>query len=101
MPSKDRVNPKANAWLERVPGRSSVQERPQGTEGARRGKPRSASLIRLADQLGVPEGVLLDKYPEDTLRRLKYPVIEEPSSDGTTKFHHPKGVIEGPRPLTL
>lgn len=102
MPSKDRVNPTANAWLETVPGRSSVQERPSGIASATSGpKPRSASLIRLAERLGTTEAFLLERYPEDTLRRMKYPVLEDPQDDGSIRYLHPKGTIEGPRSLTL
>ena len=46
----------------------------------------SAAVMRLAARLGVPASNLAERYPEDTLRRSKYPMIEEVQKDGSIVY---------------
>lgn len=93
MPSKDPINPKANAWR-------SGQERPSETTAPARGATGSlialsAPLLRLARRLGRKPEELAENIPPDTLRRLKYPVIETVEPDGTRSYRHDVQVSEG------
>jgi hypothetical protein len=56
----------------------------------------SASLVRLANRLGVSIETLAIRLSSDTVRRCKYPVIEETHEDGTVSYKHPIQVLEGP-----
>lgn len=105
---KDPINEKANEWMKRgnlVP--PSASEKPLETEpeerhpGARRTAKRvmSAQVQRLARRLGRDPDELAKKYPEDTVRRTKYPVIEIVTEDGKRIFKHDPGIREGDRPL--
>lgn len=96
MPSKDPINQKANAWL-------SGQERPSATEHLARGATASQTgrrglssvVLRLASRLGIEPEELADRIPADTLRRLKYPVIETVEEDGSRSYKDDKQVMEG------
>lgn len=52
------------------------------------GRRMSAVVLRLADRLGVDPDELAAHYPDDTLRRTKYPVIEEIQDDGSVLYKH-------------
>ena len=95
MPSRDRVDPKLNAWL------SSDPERPRATAPLAPGERRqmSAQVQRLARRLGVDPDDLARKIPPDTLRRTKYPVLEIVNEDGTRTFKHDLGIEEATRSL--
>lgn len=95
MPSKDPINPKANAWMEREGVAPSVPERPRATATARRAM--SAQVQRLARRLGTSPDEIAAKIPPDTLRRTQYPVIETVNEDGTRSFKHDPGIEEGRR----
>jgi len=46
----------------------------------------SAFVLRLARSLGKDPDELAARYSDDTLRRTKYPCIEEEQPDGSIKF---------------
>jgi hypothetical protein len=54
-------------------------------------------LLRLARRLGRSPEELASHYPPDTLRRLKYPVLERPGPAGSTVYEHDLGISEGVR----
>jgi hypothetical protein len=98
MPERDPINPKANAWLNPSDkGRPNVtglaglgaSASPTGRRGL------SATVVRLAKRLGKSPEELTDNIPADTLRRLKYPVLEIVNPDGTRTFKRDLGVSEG------
>lgn len=81
---------------------SSDLGRPHATEPAerRRGGSKTAMsgiVQRLAASLGRDPDELAKKIDPDVIRRTKFPVIEERLEDGTIKFKHDPGIIEGPR----
>lgn len=55
----------------------------------------AARIQALAARLGEDAEELASRIPDDTLRRLKYPVLVQPQEDGTTQFKHDLGVIRG------
>jgi len=60
---------------------------PDASRTVRRGARRmSASILRLAKRLGADPDKLAAQYPDDTIRRTKYPVIEDPQPDGSILF---------------
>lgn len=96
MSSRDPINPKANAWMEREGVKSSAPERPPATaSGASRAM--SAQVQRLARRLGADPDELARRIPPDTLRRTKYAVIEEVLEDGSRTFRHDPGIEEARR----
>jgi hypothetical protein len=109
MPSKDEFheqNPKTNAWLEES-APLSQRERTQpasspGSSSARGASPtkQAARVQSLAATLGLDAEELAKRIPEDTLRRLKYPVLEQTDPEsGLTKFEHDLGVMRDRQPL--
>lgn len=92
-----RAHPKVNEGL-----RGS--ERPSETRPAARGATGSptalsAQLVRLARRLGRPAEELAAQIPEDTLRRLKYPLLESMNEDGTRSYAHDPGIVEARKSL--
>lgn len=84
---------------------SSDPERPHATGPAGRtpaGKRTAMSGIvqRLALSLGKDPAELASKIDPETIRKTKFPVIEERLEDGKIKFKHDPGIIEGPRGLS-
>ena len=58
----------------------------------------AAPVLRLARRLGRNPEELARRIPPDTLRRLKYPVMERPGEvPGTTVFEHDLGIEDGRR----
>lgn len=57
----------------------------------------SGLIQRLARRLGIPAPELAAKIPADTIRRTKYPVIEEQNEDGTMTFKDVAQVVTAPR----
>lgn len=101
MPSKDPINPKANAWMSSDPERRSVTvSADHGATASTTASPAlSATVIRLARRLGKTPEEVAAQIPEDTLRRTKYPVIETVNKDGTRSFEHDLGIQEARIPL--
>jgi hypothetical protein len=52
----------------------------------------AAAIQRLALRLGKDPDEIAAKIPEDTIRRLRYPVIERELEDGTREFEHDLGI---------
>lgn len=60
---------------------------PDASRTVRRGtRKMSAYVLRLAKRLGADPDELAKSYPEDTLRRTKYPMVEDPQPDGSILF---------------
>lgn len=90
QPSEDPVNPEWNRWLREESGK------PPAT------KPHAnaAQIQSLAARLGVDPEALAERIPADTLRRVKYPMLERIEPDGTRSYEHDLGVIiDGRRAL--
>ena len=90
MPGKDKINPKANEWMEReglsVP--KAITAKPK-QEPKRK---TSAQVQRLERRLGRKPDELAEEIPADTIRRTKYPVLEQRNPDGTRTFEHDLGI---------
>jgi hypothetical protein len=104
VPSKDTYHakhPEANEWMSRDPEKlSATVSRARGGIVSRTAKRAlSAQVLRLARRLERDPDELAKKIPADTLRRTKYPVIEQVNEDGTRTFKHDLGVTDGPRYL--
>lgn len=88
MPSKDPINEKANEWMSRegIIAQGAAAAVPKRT---RRGTRKMAGqLLRLAVRMGLDPDELAARIPEDTLRRLAYPVQEHVLPDGKREFEH-------------
>lgn len=66
--------------------RLNATESPASTRGTSRTAKSAATVQGLAARLGRSEAEMAAKIPEDTLRRLKYPVIPVPQPDGSTRY---------------
>jgi len=82
-PSEDPIDSKAVAWMK------PAKKRASSTASM------AVPLLRLARRLGRSPEELARRIPPDTIRRLKYPYIEQPQPDGTTVFKHDLGIEEG------
>jgi hypothetical protein len=60
----------------------------------------SGQVQRLAARLGKDPDEIASKIPPDTLRRTKYPVLEQMTPDGKRVFEHDMGIVSGVRSLT-
>jgi hypothetical protein len=91
LPSEDPIQPEANLWF-REAGIS--QGAAAGVPKTRKPEKRkmSAALQRLALRLGKDPDEMAARIPEDTLRRLKYPVIERKTPDGKREYEHDLGI---------
>jgi hypothetical protein len=98
MPSKDTFREKRPELNESL---SSELERQNATSAPGRGRAGSQTerrevsgqLLRLAKRLGKDPDELAAKIPADTLRRTKYPVLEQIDEDGRVTFKHDAGII--------
>lgn len=96
-PSKQEMKSRARGSSD--PARPSATADPVRPRGA--AKTAMSGLVqRLALSLGKDPAELASKIDPDTIRRTKFPVIEERLEDGTIKFKHDPGIIEGPRGLS-
>lgn len=86
-PSEDPISEDANLWL-----------RHEAAEKIRK-RPMPARVQILARSTHVEASELAERIPEDTLRRLKYPMIEHSEPDGTSSFTHDQGIVDEARPL--
>lgn len=50
----------------------------------------SAPVIRIAEALGYDPRALANSLPADTLRRTRYPAIQEVDAEGRTLWKHPE-----------
>ncbi len=100
MPSEDPINPAANRWWYRdAEGQIHEIEGEAEHEVPARPAEQAARVQQLAYRLGLDAETLAGKIPDDTLRRLKFPAIEQPQDDGTTAFKHDLGISQGVAPL--
>lgn len=110
MPSTDKFheeNPQTNKWLdESDPSQQKSATSHGSSPGSTRAKDASrtkqaAQVQRLALELGIDAEELAERIPEDTLRRLKFPVLEQTNPEsGLTEFKHDIGVVhDGRTPL--
>jgi hypothetical protein len=83
-PPKEELEARRRAEKIATGGQSteSAQLRPAEQKGRRI----SALALRLAARLRVDPDELAASWPEDTLRRTKYPVVEEPQEDGSVLY---------------
>lgn len=51
-----------------------------------KGRRMSALAMRLASRLGKSPDELVKEWPDDTLRRTKYPAVEQPQEDGSVLY---------------
>lgn len=92
MAGEDKLNPQANAWmegenLEVQHGLAAALPKP-----AKKERSMAAQLMRLARRLGLDPDELATRIPADTIRRLKYPVLEQRDRGGTRSFDHDLGI---------
>lgn len=93
-----------NSWLSRdESGKLSEiakAEQPKGASRTGKRAPMAAHVQALAARLGVDPEKLAERIPADTLRRLKYSMLEQVQPDGTRQYQHDVGVIrDGVRAL--
>lgn len=105
MPSEDKFhaeNPQTNKWLEgSAPSRLSSEtyrgSSPASTTasaGSRTEHVSASILQRLAARLGIAEADLQKRVPKDTIRRLKFPVLEQKDpGTGLSCFKHDHGIV--------
>lgn len=97
MPSKDtfhKKHPKFNDWMTRE-GVGNLGARPKKRPERRREM--SSEIQRLAKRLGKDPDKLASGVPADTVRRTKYPVIEQKTEDGKRIFKHDYGIVNDAR----
>lgn len=107
MPSEDKYheeNPQTNEWLASDPSLPTFSTPPVSSrdiENARAASRTSqaARVQQLAAKLGLDAEALAKRIPEDTLRRLKYPVVEQEDGEGRSVFKHDRGIVNDVRPL--
>jgi hypothetical protein len=98
MPSKDQMNEGAWAWLSDRAKRRATALRVRQAADLRIAK--SAAYVQdLARRSGLDAQALAERIPSDTLRRLKYPMIQRVNEDGTRCFEHDLGITDGRRSL--
>jgi hypothetical protein len=96
MPSKDPINLEANAWMESSDLERLRETASPGSTRATSPTVKSAAHVQaLAARLGRSEADLVAKIPEDTLRRLKYPVQSHTNPDGSVTYERDRGIVEG------
>lgn len=102
MSSQDNFKGRKDEALRKELGLSD-QERPKETATtastgvAKRVRQMAPQILRLASRLRVDPDELAARLPDDTVRRLKYPVLEVENEDGSRSFKHDHGIVEGRR----
>lgn len=95
-PSTDTINPAANLWLRRdESGRLHEIGPADSTAATSRTAKNAAHVQALAARLGRDAEEMAAKIPEDTLRRLKYPVLAHTNEDGSVSYTRDPGIVEG------
>lgn len=109
MPSEDTFhaeNPQTNRWLDEsatsspssATSRGSSRASTSATGGSRTEHVSASLLQRLAASLGISEDDLQKRVPADTIRRLKFPVLEQTDPEtGLSRFEHDRGVVRDHR----
>jgi hypothetical protein len=98
MPSKDQMNDPAWAWLsERAKRRvTALRAKKAGTSRIAKS---AAYVQELARRSGLDPEALAERIPADTLRRLKFPMLVTVNDDGTRRFEHDLGIVQGVKSL--
>lgn len=95
---KDQMNEPAWTWLS-----DRAKRRATALRGKRRGTSlvakSAAHVLDLARRAGVDAEALASRIPADTLRRLKFPYLTQVQDDGTRKYEHDIGIVEGVKSL--
>lgn len=90
MPSKDPINEKANEWMRREGiEQGAAANVPRPRKAVRR---MAGQVLRLAMRLGQDPDTIAEKIPDDTMRRLQFPVKESVTPDGKRVFEHDLGI---------
>jgi hypothetical protein len=108
VPSKDTYHeerPETNEWLASEPSLPTFSTPPGSyldslkDRAASRTKTTNAAAVQaLAARMGVDAEELAARIPEDTLRRLKYPYIEQVDpKTGLLMFKHDIGIVADQR----
>lgn len=87
MPSKDDFHekkPETTAWLESEPTKPAPRVM-------------SAQIQRLADRTGQDPDELAARLSADTVRRTKFPVIEQRDEQGRRVFRSDPGIVNDGR----
>jgi hypothetical protein len=93
MPSKDPIKAETNVWMgEQAPGIVQQGLAIASPKPKKKDRPMAAQILRLAKRLGRDPDELAAELPEDTIRRLKYPVLEHVEKDGSRAFDHDIGI---------
>lgn len=103
MPSKDEFheeNPQTNRWLDES---EDLSPKSATTPASSPGSPsasvvshteQAAKIQQLAATLGLDAEELAKRIPEDTLRRLKFPAMEQTDPEtGLSTFKHDVGIV--------
>lgn len=98
MPSADRMNEKAWSWLSDR-AKQRVTERQVRSHATSRLAKSAAYVQELARRSGLDPEALAERIPTDTLRRLKFPMHVHVNEDGTRRFEHDLGIVEGVKSL--
>lgn len=102
MPSQDKFHeerPETNSWLGSDPSIPKFATPPGSSHASQTARARSeaanAAVVQaLAARLGLDAEELAKRIPADTLRRLKFPVMEQIDPDtGLRKFKHDLGIV--------
>lgn len=97
MPSEDPINEDANKWMREV----GIEQGAGALVGKQPKPPKrrmAAAIQRLALRLGKDPDEIAAKLPEDTIRRLQYPVVERVAPDGKKReFEHDLGISDRTR----
>ena len=98
MPSKDLMNERAWEWLsERAKQRvTALRDKKRGTSRTAKS---AAHVLELARRACIDAEALAARIPADTLRRLKFPYLTQVQDDGTRKYEHDLGIVEGSKSL--
>lgn len=105
MPSEDTYhaeNPATNGWLASDPSLPTFStpldfSLDSATARAVSATKQAAHIQALAAKLGLDPEELAARIPKDTLRRLKFSVIQQLDENGLTKFKHDIGIVADQR----
>ena len=77
------------------PDAKEMRRRRTSEEPTRKRRKVSAAIQRLARRLGRDPDELAAQIPADTLRRTRFPVLEEVDEVGKRTFKHDPQIVEG------
>jgi hypothetical protein len=107
VPSQDDFhaeNPQTNSWLSESDDSSQNSATTRASSPGSSGAPavshteQAAKIQQLAASLGMDAEDLAKRIPEDTLRRLKFPAMEQTDpATGLSTFKHDVGIVRDHR----